>query len=71
MYIQPKTSYVKIKFSTWSPVKDLFMFSQSIQPRINFHNVGMKRKSKVTTHRKAGENNPYPILNTPPPSTME
>lgn len=56
-----KTSYVKIKFSTWSPVKDLFMFSQCIQPKINFHNVEMKRKSKVTTHRKAGEK-PTPTL---------
>lgn len=44
--------------------KDLFMFSQSIQPKINFHNVEMKRKSKVTTHRKAGENNPLPLSST-------
>lgn len=46
MHIYNLKIYVKIKFSTWSPVKELFMFSQSIQPRINFHNAGWRENQK-------------------------
>lgn len=45
------------------------MFFQSIRQRDQFSNCEVERKPKVTTHKKAGENNPYSALNTPPTST--
>lgn len=43
MYIQPKNSYVKIKFSTWSPVKELFMF-----PKVSSQGWRENKKSLPT-----------------------